>query len=510
MANVTAHCALSTAHPLLQFRRRDLLCDEGFDDVADLVIVETFDGDTAFVSLLHFADVFFEAAEAADVAFEDDYVVADQAGMRRAFDRPVRHHAAGDGADLRHADFGLADDGLFGRGLHQPEHRVADLFFHFIDDRMQPDVDVLLFGRVVGAGFGSHVEPDDHRRRAGLGGVGRAGEQHVVVGDRADARADDADFDLLGREFGQRVLEHLDGALDVGLENDQQFFDLAGFHLHGELVEPPGGGARQSHRAGLRLAKLADLLRLGDVVDDLELVAGGGNAFKTEHLYGRGRGRLLHALAEVVHQRADLAEVIAGDEGVADAQRAVLNQHRRDRTSPAVQLRFEHSARRFAPGVRLQVENVRRQQDHFEQALDVVLHFRRDLDHGRVAAPAVPEQPAVGQFFLHAVGVGVRFIDLVDRDDYRDLGRFRVVNRLDRLRHHPVVCGDHQHDDVSDAGAARAHHREGFVTGRVEKDHAAHLGRIVRIRHVDRISPDVLRNPARLAFGHARLADGVE
>src|SRR6266542_3036085 len=270
---------------LLQFSRRDLLCDEGFDDVADLVIVETFDGDTAFVSLLHFADVFFESAQAADVAFEEDHVVADQAGMRRAFDRPVRYHAAGDGADLRHADdvadFGLADDGLFGRGLHQPEHRVADLFFHFIDDRMQPDVDVLLFGRVVGAGFGSHVEPDDHRRRAGLGGVGRAGEQHVVVGDRADARADDADFDLLGREFGQRVLEHLDGALHVGLEDDQQLFDLAGFHLHGELVEPPGGGAGQGHHAGLRLAELADLLRLGDVVDDLELVAGGGHAFKT-------------------------------------------------------------------------------------------------------------------------------------------------------------------------------------------------------------------------------------
>src|SRR5215475_7249134 len=153
--------------PLFQFRRRDLLGDEGFDDVAELVIVETFDGDAAFVSLLHFADVIFEAAQTADVTFEDDHVVADQAGMRRAFDRAVRHHAAGDRADLRHADdvadFGLADDGLFGCGFHQPEHRVADLFFHLIDDRVQPDVHVLLFGRVIGAGFGPHVESDDHR-----------------------------------------------------------------------------------------------------------------------------------------------------------------------------------------------------------------------------------------------------------------------------------------------------------------------------------------------------------
>src|SRR4030095_4599619 len=114
MANVTAHCTLSTTHFLLQFSRRDLLCDEGFYDVPDLVIVETFGGDTAFVSLLHFADVFFEASQAADVAFEDDHVVADQSGVRRAFDRAARHHAAGDGADLRHADdvadFGLSAD----------------------------------------------------------------------------------------------------------------------------------------------------------------------------------------------------------------------------------------------------------------------------------------------------------------------------------------------------------------------------------------------------------------
>src|SRR5262245_24677779 len=92
---ISLHYPLPIPYSLFQFRRRDLLCDEGFYDVADLVIVETFDGDTAFVSLLHFADVFFEASQAADVAFENDHVVADQSGMRRAFDRPARHHAAG-------------------------------------------------------------------------------------------------------------------------------------------------------------------------------------------------------------------------------------------------------------------------------------------------------------------------------------------------------------------------------------------------------------------------------
>ena len=36
------------------------------------------------------------------------------------------------------------------------------------------------------------------------------------------------------------------------------------------------------------------------------------------------------------------------------------------------------------------------------------------------------------------------------------LGGLGVIDRLDRLRHHAVVGGHHQHDDVGDLGAALA------------------------------------------------------
>src|SRR5262249_35341084 len=446
--------------PLLQFRRRDLLGDERFDDVTDFIIVETLDRDTAFVSLLNLADVFFEASQAADVAFENDHVVADEARMRGSFDRAVRHHAAGDGADLRHADnvadFGLADDGLFGRRFHQSEHRVADLFLDLIDDRMQADVDVLLFGRVFGAGLRPHVEADDHRRGAGFGGVGRAGQQHIVVSDRADARADDADFDFFGRKFGQRVFKHFDRALNVSLEDDQQFLDFARLHLQGELIQTARGGAGQRHGAGLGLAELPDLLGLGDVVNHLELIARRRHAFKTEHFDRGRRRRLLYATAVVIHQRANPAEIVTDNEGVSDAQGPVLDQHRRNRPAPAIELGFEHRACRFALRIGFKVQDVRCPQNHFEQLGDVLFHLRRDLDHGRISAPTVPKQSAVGQFLLDPIRVGVGSINLVDRDDYRDAGRPRVVNRLDRLRHHAVVGGDDQHDYVCNSGAARA------------------------------------------------------
>ena len=51
--------------------------------------------------------------------------------------------------------------------------------------------------------------------------------------------------------------------------------------------------------------------------------------------------------------------------------------------------------------------------------------------------------------------------------------------------------------------AARAHHRERFVAGRVEEHDVAIVDR-------DVIGADVLRDAAGLALGDARLADGVE
>ena len=73
------------------------------------------------------------------------------------------------------------------------------------------------------------------------------------------------------------------------------------------------------------------------------------------------------------------------------------------------------------------------------------------------------------QFGAHALRLGVGLVDLVDGDDDRHLRRLGVVDRFDRLRHHAVIGGDHQHDDVGDLGAARAHRGEGRVARRIDE-----------------------------------------
>src|SRR5712691_9109022 len=79
---------------------------EDFDHVPDLQVVVLIEADTALKTRLDLADIVLETAERADLAGVDDDVVAEQACLRitGARDAALGHHAAGDGAELRHLE----------------------------------------------------------------------------------------------------------------------------------------------------------------------------------------------------------------------------------------------------------------------------------------------------------------------------------------------------------------------------------------------------------------------
>ena len=143
------------------------------------------------------------------------------------------------------------------------------------------------------------------------------------------------------------------------------------------------------------------------------------------------------------------------------------------------------------------------QQHLLEQVVEVLLLLRGHLGELRRPAPVLGLQPFGGQLVLDSVGVRVRKVDLVDRDDDRHLGRARVRDRLLGLRHDAVVGGHDEHGQVGDVGAAGAHGRERLVARRVEE---GDLAAVV----VDLVGADVLRDPACLGGGDRRLADRVQ
>ncbi len=83
------------------------------------------------------------------------------------------------------------------------------------------------------------------------------------------------------------------------------------------------------------------------------------------------------------------------------------------------------------------------------------------------------------------------------------VGGLGVVEGLDGLRHHAVVGGHHQDDDVGDLGAPGAHGGERLVAGGVDEGDQLPVV-------VDLVGADVLGDAAGLAGHHVGLADAVQ
>ena len=181
----------------------------------------------------------------------------------------------------------------------------------------------------------------------------RRGEQHVELVDRADAGVDDADLDLVVAQLLQRVGEHFRRALHVGLDDDRQVLHAAFGNLLLERLEREAA-ALGAERLVLRLL-LAERARSGAPwpgrrrPGTCRRAAAGRSRPSTST--GVDGPACLIGVPAIVDERADLADHRAGDEVVADAERAVLHEDRRHRAAAAIELGLEHGAHRaFASG----------------------------------------------------------------------------------------------------------------------------------------------------------------
>ena len=205
------------------------------------------------------------------------------------------HLTAGDAADFRGFE-GFFDDDLADRLLdlervQQALHRVAQVFGDFVDDRVGADVDALAVGGAAGVRQRPHVEADDDR-------FGGRGQHHVGLVDATGLRVDDVDRDAFLRDFRELVLERLQRAGDVGLEDDVELLDVAGLGAGEDLVEAELAGVAAGQLLALQAvgALLGELAGFAVVVDRLDEFAGVGDAVEAEHLDRHPRHRLLDHL----------------------------------------------------------------------------------------------------------------------------------------------------------------------------------------------------------------------
>ena len=222
-------------------------------------------------------------------------------------------------------DLGLAEDVLDLDGVEHALHGGAELLGHLVDDGVGADLDALGLGGAARVGEGADVEADDDR-------VGGRGEHHVGLVDAAGGGADDVDAHLLLRNLGELVHERLERTRHIGLEDDVELLDDAFLRLGEDLVERELAGAAAGDRLGLQAvgALAGELAGAAVVLDDLDPLPRLADAVEPEHLDGIARAGGLDALAGVAEHRPHLAPLGAGDDRVADVERAALDQERDD------------------------------------------------------------------------------------------------------------------------------------------------------------------------------------
>ncbi len=264
-----------------------------------------------------------------------------------------------------------------------------------------------------------------------------------------------------------------------------------------------GGGAGDRRHPLVVLALVGDGAGRLLVGGDDEVVAGAGHVGEAEDLdRGRGAG-LLDLLALVVDEGTHAAPGRAGDERVADLERAPLDEQGGHRAPAHVEVGLEHGAHGPPVGVGGELLDVGDHEQLLEEVVDAQVLQGGDLDHDRVAAPGLGDQLALGQLAHDLLRVGALAVDLVDGHDDGDLGRLGVVEGLQGLGHDAVVGRDDQDDDVGGLGAPGPHGGERLVAGGVDEgDQATVL--------LDLVGADVLGDATGLAGDHVGVADLVE
>ena len=137
----------------------------------------------------------------------------------------------------------------------------------------------------------------------------------------------------------------LDRPDDVALQDEVQVLDRPGLHL---LVEPLDRDATRALRELFAPQALAARVRKLTgaplVLDHASQLAGRRRLVEAEDLDRVSRPGVLHLVAAEVVEGAHLAPSVSGDDRVADAERAAVDEHRCYRTAADVESRFDDRA----------------------------------------------------------------------------------------------------------------------------------------------------------------------
>ena len=311
-------------------------------------------------------------------------------------------------------------------------------------------------------------------------------------------------------DLEQRVLEGLDRAGHVALDDEQELFPLARLERGLQVLQRDPGPPLGEHGVALaRLAPLGDLPGHPVVVDDQEAVAGAGHRGEAEH----------HAPAGTAARPAPARRSRRASPGPGRTPRPRRSSRRRAacRAAPARwppgRGRGPGAPRWPRPGacwsgLARRSSSASAVSTTASSRSSMPMPSRAETSTNRVLPPnSSATRPYSVSWERTRAGSAPSLSILLTATTIGTPAAWAWLSASVGLRLHAVVGGDHEHDQVGGLRAAGPHGGERLVARGVDERDlallAVHLGG-------DLVGADVLGDAARLAGHHVGVPDRVE
>ena len=191
------------------------------------------------------------------------------------------------------------------------------------------------------------------------------------------------------------------------------------------------------------------------------------------------------------------------EDNIAGAESTALHEHGGHIATALVERGLNDRTHGLLVGVGLEVEQLGLQEHLLKEFVEVDTLLGRNLLRLVLTAPILHEVVHIGQLLFDSIGVGRRFVNLVDCEHHRYACSHSVVDSLHGLGHH-LVIGSHNDDGhIGNLCTTSTHSGKSLVSGGIKEGDGLAL-----ILHA--VGTDVLGDTTCLTGRNVGLADVVQ
>ena len=192
-------------------------------------------------------------------------------------------------------------------------------------------------------------------------------------------------------------------------------------------------------------------------------------AAQSQYLYGRRGTCFIKALVALIEHGFGTPVILPAHHYITLVQRTILHKHGSYIAASFIQRSFYNGTNSFFFRISLQLKQLSLKQYLFQQHIYIQPALGRDLLALVFTTPVFYQQVHSCKLFFYFFRICSFFINFINGEHHRQVCRLSMADGLTGLRHHRIICRDHDNSHIRRFGATRTHGRKRLVTRSIEE-----------------------------------------